>query len=170
MQSAWEGIGVEGARQPVRCSWRGSGRESYPAISNGGAAATLQCLRIFNADTTSSYHERRLTAQQHQCIKNLKAILEAAGTTLEKVVKVNVWLANMEDFAKMNEVYSTYWGDVKPCRTYVFSSLLDFIVRDDWHADCCWSAGALPSRRCRSTPTSRLSARLSCKRKKGVTR
>lgn len=28
----------------------------------------------------------------------------------------------MGDFAKMNEVYSTYWGDVKPCRTYVFSS------------------------------------------------
>lgn len=29
----------------------------------------------------------------------------------------------MGDFAKMNEVYSTYWGDVKPCRTYVFFSL-----------------------------------------------
>ncbi|TQV97894.1 L-PSP endoribonuclease family protein Brt1 [Cordyceps javanica] len=49
---------------------------------------------------------------QHQCIKNLKAILEAAGTTIEKVVKVNVFLASMDDFAKMNEVYVTYWGDV----------------------------------------------------------
>lgn len=55
--------------------------------------------------------------KKHQCIKNLSAILEAAGSSLEKVVKVNVFLADMGDFAKMNEVYSTYWGDVKPCRT-----------------------------------------------------
>ncbi|KAK8147109.1 hypothetical protein MY1884_002529 [Beauveria asiatica] len=60
-----------------------------------------------------------IQAHTHQCIKNLKAILEASGTTLEKVVKVNVFLANMDDFAKMNEVYKTYWGDVKPCRTCV---------------------------------------------------
>ncbi|KAJ3481187.1 hypothetical protein NLG97_g7887 [Lecanicillium saksenae] len=60
-----------------------------------------------------------IQAHTHQCIKNLKAILEAAGTTLEKVVKVNVFLASMDDFAKMNEIYMTYWGDVKPCRTCV---------------------------------------------------
>lgn len=54
---------------------------------------------------------------QHQCIKNLTAILEAAGSSIEKVVKVNVFLSSMDDFAKMNEVYCTYWGDVKPCRT-----------------------------------------------------
>ncbi|OAA70695.1 L-PSP endoribonuclease family protein Brt1 [Cordyceps fumosorosea ARSEF 2679] len=60
-----------------------------------------------------------IQAHTHQCIKNLKAILEAAGTTIEKVVKVNVFLASMDDFAKMNEVYMTYWGDVKPCRTCV---------------------------------------------------
>lgn len=71
---------------------------------------------------TKTTDEFEISAQQHQCIKNLSAILEAAGTSLEKVVKVNVFLADMGDFAKMNEVYSTYWGDVKPCRTYVFSS------------------------------------------------
>jgi enamine deaminase RidA (YjgF/YER057c/UK114 family) len=43
--------------------------------------------------------------------------LEAAGSDILKVVKVNVFLANMDDFAAMNEVYSQYWGDVKPCRT-----------------------------------------------------
>jgi enamine deaminase RidA (YjgF/YER057c/UK114 family) len=47
----------------------------------------------------------------------LSAILEAAGSSIDKVVKVNVFLANMDDFAKMNEVYTTYWGDIKPCRT-----------------------------------------------------
>ncbi|KAF2973102.1 hypothetical protein GQX73_g672 [Xylaria multiplex] len=55
----------------------------------------------------------------HQCIKNLTAILEAAGSDILKVVKVNVFLSNMDDFAAMNEVYSQYWGDVKPCRTCV---------------------------------------------------
>lgn len=54
---------------------------------------------------------------QHQCIKNLTAVLEEAGTVIEKVIKVNVFLASMDDFAKMNEVYKTYWGDVKPSRT-----------------------------------------------------
>ncbi|KAK5995339.1 RutC family protein [Cladobotryum mycophilum] len=60
-----------------------------------------------------------IQAHTHQCIKNLAAILEAAGSSLDKVVKVNVFLSDMSDFAKMNEVYTTYWGDVKPCRTCV---------------------------------------------------
>lgn len=45
-------------------------------------------------------------------------MLEAAGTTIENVVKVNIFLADMKDFQAMNEVYIQYWGDVKPCRTY----------------------------------------------------
>ncbi|KID92780.1 Endoribonuclease L-PSP [Metarhizium guizhouense ARSEF 977] len=65
-------------------------------------------------------------AHTHQCIKNLSAVLEAAGSSIEKVVKVNVFLANMDDFAKMNEVYTTYWGDVKPCRTCVAVKTLPF--------------------------------------------
>jgi enamine deaminase RidA (YjgF/YER057c/UK114 family) len=54
---------------------------------------------------------------QHQCIKNLTHVLEAAGSSIDKVVKVNVFLANMDDFADMNSVYTQYWGEVKPCRT-----------------------------------------------------
>lgn len=59
------------------------------------------------------------SGSQHQCIKNLTQVLEAAGTSIEKVVKVNVFLSNMDEFAEMNSVYTQYWGDVKPCRTYV---------------------------------------------------
>lgn len=44
-------------------------------------------------------------------------VLEAAGTKIENVVKVNVFLEDMKDFAAMNEVYVQYWGDEKPCRT-----------------------------------------------------
>jgi enamine deaminase RidA (YjgF/YER057c/UK114 family) len=53
--------------------------------------------------------------------------LEAAGTTIDKVVKVNVFLADMGDFAKMNEVYMKYWGDTKPCRTLVLA--LEFYTK-----------------------------------------
>ncbi|KAH7309657.1 Endoribonuclease L-PSP/chorismate mutase-like protein [Stachybotrys elegans] len=68
---------------------------------------------------TNQLIEGDVVAHTHQCIKNLGAVLEAAGSSLEKVVKVNVFLADMGDFAKMNEVYSTYWGEPKPCRTCV---------------------------------------------------
>ncbi|KAI1610458.1 Endoribonuclease L-PSP/chorismate mutase-like protein [Exophiala viscosa] len=60
-----------------------------------------------------------IQAHTHQCIKNLGAILDAAGSSLDHVVEVNVFLADMDDFAKMNEIYTQYWGDVKPARTCV---------------------------------------------------
>jgi enamine deaminase RidA (YjgF/YER057c/UK114 family) len=47
----------------------------------------------------------------------LGAILDAAGSSLDHVVEVNVFLADMGDFAKMNAIYTQYWGDVKPART-----------------------------------------------------
>jgi hypothetical protein len=43
---------------------------------------------------------------QEQCIKNITNVLEAAGSSLDKVVKFNVYLKNMDDFAAMNEVYA----------------------------------------------------------------
>ncbi|KAF2481358.1 putative L-PSP endoribonuclease family protein [Neohortaea acidophila] len=55
----------------------------------------------------------------HRVLKNLSAVLEAAGTSMDNVVKVNVFLADMGDFAAMNEVYTQYFGEVKPCRTCV---------------------------------------------------
>lgn len=50
-------------------------------------------------------------------MKNLSAVLEASGTTMEHVVKVNVFIADMNDFSAMNEVYTQYFGEEKPCRT-----------------------------------------------------
>ncbi|KAI1848590.1 hypothetical protein JX265_011556 [Neoarthrinium moseri] len=63
--------------------------------------------------------EGDIQAHTHQCIRNLTAILEAAGSDITKVVKVNVFLSDMDNFAAMNEIYSTYWGETKPCRTCV---------------------------------------------------
>ena len=50
-------------------------------------------------------------------------VLEGAGTTIDNVVKVNVFLSDMDNFAEMNSVYVQYWGEVKPCRTYVLRYL-----------------------------------------------
>ncbi|EMC98873.1 hypothetical protein BAUCODRAFT_31148 [Baudoinia panamericana UAMH 10762] len=63
-------------------------------------------------------------AHTHQCIKNLTAVLEAAGTNIDNVVKVNVFLSDMKDFAAMNEIYAQYWGETKPCRTCVAAKQL----------------------------------------------
>jgi 2-iminobutanoate/2-iminopropanoate deaminase len=57
--------------------------------------------------------------QTAQVLENLKAIIEAAGTTMEHVVKCTVYIQNMSDFAAMNQVYSTYFSDNPPARACV---------------------------------------------------
>lgn len=47
----------------------------------------------------------------------MEEVLKAAGSSIENVVEVNVFLLDMKDFAEMNEAYSQHWGDVKPART-----------------------------------------------------
>ena len=59
-----------------------------------------------------------ITAQTHRVCKNLKAVLEAAGSSLEKAVKTVCFLNNMEDFAAFNEVYAQYFTE-KPARSCV---------------------------------------------------
>jgi len=57
--------------------------------------------------------------QTCQSLENLKAVLQAAGSSLDKVVKATVFLKNMADFAAMNEVYAEYLGQAKPARSTV---------------------------------------------------
>ncbi len=60
------------------------------------------------------------TAQQtEQVFKNLAAVLAAAGSSLGNVVKATVYLADMADFAAMNEVYAKHFGTHKPARSTV---------------------------------------------------
>lgn len=59
-----------------------------------------------------------ITEQTHRVCKNLKAVLEAAGSSLEKAVKTVCYLSNMEDFQAFNEVYATYFTN-KPARSCV---------------------------------------------------
>lgn len=60
-----------------------------------------------------------ITEQTEQVMKNLSAILQAAGTSWEKVVKTTVFLKNMSEFAQMNEVYGKYHHAAPPARSTV---------------------------------------------------
>jgi 2-iminobutanoate/2-iminopropanoate deaminase len=60
-----------------------------------------------------------VTAQTDRVLKNLSAILKAAGTGLEKVVRSTVFLKNMGDFTAMNEVYGQYFTSSPPARSTV---------------------------------------------------
>lgn len=57
--------------------------------------------------------------QTEQVMRNLRAILEAAGTTLDRLVKTTVFLADLGDFQGMNAVYRRYVGDAPPARSTV---------------------------------------------------
>jgi 2-iminobutanoate/2-iminopropanoate deaminase len=57
--------------------------------------------------------------QTERVFSNLRAILEAAGSSLDQVVKTTVFLCNLDDFAGMNEVYASHIGDTPPARSTV---------------------------------------------------
>ncbi len=54
--------------------------------------------------------------QTHQVLKNIQAILEAAGSSMSEVVKATVYLADMNEFSKMNEIYARYFPEPFPAR------------------------------------------------------
>ncbi len=57
--------------------------------------------------------------QTKQSLENVKAVLEEAGYSLKDVVKAGLFIKDMNDFSKINEVYNEYLGDVKPARACV---------------------------------------------------
>jgi 2-iminobutanoate/2-iminopropanoate deaminase len=65
-----------------------------------------------------------IVEQTEQVFANLRAILEAAGSGLERIVKTTVYLRNLDDFQGMNEVYRTHVGDVPPARATLEVSAL----------------------------------------------
>ena len=63
-------------------------------------------------------------AETKRVFENLKAILQAAGSSLEHVLKCNVYLRDIKDFAAMNEVYATYFSKPFPARTTIQAGAL----------------------------------------------
>jgi 2-iminobutanoate/2-iminopropanoate deaminase len=65
-----------------------------------------------------------IAAQTRQVLTNLSKVLEAAGASLDRVVKTTVFLADMDDFAAMNAVYATFFSAPAPARSTVQASRL----------------------------------------------
>jgi 2-iminobutanoate/2-iminopropanoate deaminase len=88
-----------------------------PAVKAGGFIFVSGQIPMDAATMEMSYgdiqHETRVT------ITNIQRILEGAGSSLAQVVKVNVYLADERDFAKMNEVYIEFFGKDRPARTTI---------------------------------------------------
>jgi 2-iminobutanoate/2-iminopropanoate deaminase len=63
--------------------------------------------------------EGGITPQTEQVFANLRAILEEAGSSLDRLVKTTVYLQNLDDFAAMNEVYAKHVGEPPPARATV---------------------------------------------------
>ena len=69
--------------------------------------------------STGNIVEGGIEQQTHQSLRNVKAVLEAAGTDLAHVVKTTVFLSSITDFANMNEVYAQYFSQPFPARSAV---------------------------------------------------
>lgn len=65
-----------------------------------------------------------ITEQTEQVMRNVSAILEAAGASLQQVVKTTVFLADIDDFTAMNEVYGRFFGEDPPARATVQAARL----------------------------------------------
>jgi len=63
--------------------------------------------------------EGDVQAQTRQCLENIKAILEAAGTNLDNVLKTTVFIKDMNSFGKVNEIYAQYFTKNQPARSCV---------------------------------------------------
>jgi 2-iminobutanoate/2-iminopropanoate deaminase len=59
------------------------------------------------------------TTQTEQCLKNVQAILEAAGSSLQHVLRCGVFLIDMREFQQMNAVYARVFGEHRPARTTI---------------------------------------------------
>jgi 2-iminobutanoate/2-iminopropanoate deaminase len=73
---------------------------------------------------TGEFASQDVSEQTEQVFKNLRAVLEAAGATLGDVVKTTVFLADMGEFAAMNDVYSRHFAENKPARATVQAARL----------------------------------------------
>ena len=97
------------------------GPYSQAVVSNGWAFLSGQ---IPLDPSTNQIVTGDIAAQTERVLENLKSVLEAAGSSLERVVKTTVYLKDMGEFAKMNEVYGRYFASNAPARATVEAARL----------------------------------------------
>ncbi|MEO5824597.1 MAG: RidA family protein [Gemmatimonadales bacterium] len=87
------------------------------AVRNGSMLYTAGQIALDPA--TMEIVAGGITAETEQVMRNLAAVLREAGLGLEHVLKTTVFLADMQEFAAMNEVYARHFGDHRPARSTV---------------------------------------------------
>ena len=85
-------------------------KNRHPGFFHGATSARSSHRRAVSDD---------VQAQTRQVLFNIKAILEAAGCSLDRVLKATVFITNMDDFDKINEVYAGFFSDTPPARSCV---------------------------------------------------
>ena len=91
----------------------------YSQAVDSGAGLVFVSGQLPIDPATGAFPEGGVKEQTHQSLTNAKAILEAAGLGLQNVVKTTVFLADMADFAAMNEVYAQFFAAPFPARSAV---------------------------------------------------
>ncbi len=76
---------------------------------------------------TSNFILGSIEEETHRSLQNIKAIIEAAGGTMDQIVKCTVHLKDINEFDRYNKVYAQYFSDIKPARTTVQSVLAEEI-------------------------------------------
>lgn len=96
------------------------------AIKSGGVIYTSGQIGLMpNGELAGADVE----TQTHQVLKNLHYVLEAGGAQMTDVIKTTIYLADMNDFTVVNEIYGQYFGDHRPARSTVEVSRLPRDVR-----------------------------------------
>jgi 2-aminomuconate deaminase len=86
----------------------------------GSRSAKDNAIPGLQLDADGKIIKYDIEAETHQCFANVKAVLEASGSSWDKIVDVTVFLTNMKkDFATYNKIYAEYFIDVQACRTTV---------------------------------------------------
>ena len=97
------------------------GPYSQAVVANGFVFASGQ---IPIDPETGQFVEGGIVEQTEQVLRNVSKLLEAAGTSLARVVKTTVFIADMNDFAAMNETYARFFGAEPPARSTVQAARL----------------------------------------------
>lgn len=87
------------------------------AVKYGNMVFTSGAIGVY--PETGAFPEGGVQAQAKQCLENLKAVLEASGSSLENVLKTTVFIKDMNDFSKINEIYGQYFTGKQPGRSCV---------------------------------------------------
>ena len=87
------------------------------AVKTGNLVYTSGQVGI--SPVTNAFAGEDINAQANQALKNIKAIVEEAGSDMEHVVKVTIFLKDMNDYATVNNIYKDYFPTLKPARSTV---------------------------------------------------